>query len=111
MSPVEKYLSAFPPEIQDRLNIIRSIFLEEIPHTKESIRYKIPSFTVGKDHLYFAAYKKHIGFYPLYGLPSIESQIAPYRAKGTTDSLHFPHDKPLPVELIRTIIRAKKEKT
>lgn len=107
MPPVEQYISTFPLEIQDRLNEIRRIFFEELPHTKESIRYKIPSFTVGKDHLYFAAYKKHIGFYPLYGLPSIESQIAPYRAKGTTDSLHFPHDKPLPIELIRNIIRTK----
>ena len=68
------------------------------------------AFTVGKHHLYFAAYKKHIGFYPVYGLPEIEEQITPYRAKGTKDSLHFPRNKPLPVELIKEIIRLKERK-
>ncbi|MBK7957141.1 MAG: DUF1801 domain-containing protein [Bacteroidetes bacterium] len=107
MSSIQQYISSFPPEIQDRLNEIRRIFFDEIPHTKESIRYSIPSFTVGKDHLYFAAFKKHIGLYPLYDLPGIEDQIAPYRAKGTTNSLHFSHNKPLPIELIRLIIKTK----
>ena len=67
----------------------------EVPDTEESIRYKMPAYTVGKDHLYFAACKKHIGFYPVYGLPELEEEISVYKAKKTKDSLHFLHDKPL----------------
>jgi uncharacterized protein YdhG (YjbR/CyaY superfamily) len=110
MNNVERYIAQFEPEVKDRLNVLRQLFFELVPDTEESIRYNMPAFTVGKHHLYFAAYKKHIGFYPVYGLPEIEEQIAPFRAKGTKDSLHFPHNKPLPVELIKEIIRAKGRK-
>ena len=107
MNEVEQYIAQFEPEIKERLTILRQLFFDVLPGTQASIRYKMPAFTVGKHHLYFAAYKKHIGFYPVYDLPEIEDQVAAYRAKGTKDSLHFPHDKPLPVELVKEIIRLK----
>lgn len=68
MNKIEHYISQFEPEIQSRHEILRQLFFEVLPDTKESIRYKMPAFKVGKLHLYFAAYKKHIGFYPVYGL-------------------------------------------
>lgn len=107
MKEVEQYISQFEPEIQARLEILRQIFFEVLPNTEESIRYKMPAFKVGKHHLYFAAYKKHIGFYPVYGLTEIEEEVSKYRAKKTKDSLHFMLDKPLPIELIKKIITLK----
>jgi len=101
MNDVEKYISEFEPEIKIRLKKLRQLFFEVIPDTEESIRYKMPAFKVGKHHLYFAAYKKHIGFYPVYRLTEIEEEISKYRAKKTKDSLHFMLDKPLPLELIK----------
>lgn len=107
MNEVEQYISQFEPEIQARLEILRKLFSEVLPDTEESIRYKMPAFKVGKYHLYFAAYKKHIGFYPVYGLTEIEDEILEYRAKNTKDSLHFLHNEPLPIELIKKIIELK----
>jgi uncharacterized protein YdhG (YjbR/CyaY superfamily) len=107
MKEVELYISQFEPEIQARLEILRNVFFEVLPGTEESIRYKMPAFKVGKYHLYFAAYKKHIGFYPVYGLTEIEDEILEYRAKNTKDSLHFPHDKDLPIDLLKKIIKLK----
>ena len=109
MNEVEQYISNFEPEIKERLNALRQIFFEVLPNTEESIRYKMPAFKVGKHHLYFAAYKNHIGFYPVYGLATIEEKLEQYRAKGTKDTIHFPHNKPLPIELIKTVIRLKAE--
>jgi uncharacterized protein YdhG (YjbR/CyaY superfamily) len=43
----------------------------------------------------------------LYGLNEIEDELREYRAKGTKDSLHFLHNKPLPIELIKKIIELK----
>lgn len=80
-----------------------------MPNTEESIRYEMPAYKVGKHHLYFAAYKKHIGFYPVYGLIEIEDEVSEYRAKNTKDSLHFLLNKPLPIELIKKIIKQKSE--
>jgi uncharacterized protein YdhG (YjbR/CyaY superfamily) len=107
MNEIDKYIRQFEPEIQSRLTDLRKLFFEVLPDTKESIRYKMPAFKVGNYHLYFAAYKNHIGFYPVYGLTEIEDEIATYRAKGTKDGLHFLHNKPLPTELIKKIIALK----
>lgn len=107
MDTVLQYISGFEPDIRERLQTLRTLFLETVPGTEESIRYNMPAYTVGKHHLYFAAYKKHIGFYPAYGLSPIENEIGPYKAKRTKDTLHFPHHQPLPLELIRRIILLK----
>ena len=107
MNEVENYIQQFEPDVQKKLNTLRQLFLETLPDTEENIRYKMPAFKVGKHHLYFAAYKKHIGFYPFYGLTEIEDEVAAYRARNTKDSLHFMLDKPLPIELIKNIIILK----
>jgi uncharacterized protein YdhG (YjbR/CyaY superfamily) len=109
MNEVIHYVQNFDSNIQERLNQLREVFFETLPNVEESIRYKMPSFKVGKDYLYFAAYKKHIGFYPVYGMPDIENEYLPFRAKGTKDSLHFKHDQPLPLDLVRKIILLKAE--
>ena len=83
MNEVETYISQFKPEIQSRLEILRQLFFEVLPDTEESIRYKMPAFKVGKHHLYFAAYKRHIGFYPVYGLPEIEEEGILLKPKTT----------------------------
>ncbi len=105
---VTEYISGFDQQIQERLNALRAVFHEELPETEESIRYQMPAFTIGeKRHLYFAAYKKHIGFYPVYGLVKLEPEIEKYKAKKAKDTLHFMHDQPLPLDLVRKIIRFK----
>ena len=109
MNDIEKYISQFDNEIQLRLIELKQLFFEVQPECEESIRYNMPAYKVGKYHLYFAAYKKHIGFYPVYGLTELEEKISEYRAKGTKDSLHFMHNKPLPIDLVKEIIRLKAE--
>jgi uncharacterized protein YdhG (YjbR/CyaY superfamily) len=107
MTEVEKYIQQFEPDVREKLNTIRQVFFEVLPDTEESIRYNMSAYKVGKYHLYFAAYKKHIGFYPVYGLTEIEDKISTYRANKTKDTLHFTLDKPLPIELIKMIIEQK----
>ena len=107
MTDVEKYIQQFEPGIQEKLNELRQAFFEVLPDTAESIRYNMPAFKVGRYHLYFAAYKKHIGFYPVSRLTEIENKVSEYRGKKTKDSLHFMLDRPLPIELIKNIIRLK----
>lgn len=107
MNEVEKYIKQFEPDVQEKLNAIRNSIFELLPGTEESIRYNMPAFKVGKHHLYMAAYKKHIGFYPIYALPEIEDALSEYRAKNTKDSLHFMLNSPLPLQLIKKIITLK----
>jgi uncharacterized protein YdhG (YjbR/CyaY superfamily) len=107
MTEVEKYIQQFEPDVQEKLNALRHVFFEVLPDTEESIRYKMPAFKAGKHHLYFAAYKKHIDFYPVYGLTEIEDKVSEYSAKNKKDSLHFMPDRPLPIELIKNIVNLK----
>lgn len=107
MTEVEKYIQQFEPDVQEKLTALRQLFFEVLPATEESIRYQMPAFKVGRHHLYFAAYKKHIGFYPVYGLEEIEEEVSEFRAKNTKSSLHFMLNKPLPIELIKKIIKLK----
>ncbi len=109
LTEVEKYIQQFEPVVQEKLNALRQLFFEVLPDTEESIRYKMPAFKVGKHLLYSAAYKKHIGFYPVYDIAEIEDKVIEYRAKKTKDSLHFMLKKPLPIELIKNIIKLKSE--
>ena len=107
---IDAYIAGFPPEIRERLSQIRKLIIETMPAAEESIRYNMPAFKVNTQHVYIAAYKKHIGMYAVYGLPSIEKSMAPYKAPNTKDSLHFPHNKPLPLALIEKIVRLKAAK-
>lgn len=105
MNEVEKYILQFDPSVQERLKIIRHLFFEVLPATTETISYQIPAYKVGRRHLYFAAYKNHIGFYPVYELTELQQEMTEYKAKGTKASLHFPHNKLLPIVLIKKIIQ------
>lgn len=106
-STVDEYINAQTVDVAERLSAIRSLFHSIVPNTQELIRYDMPAFTVGEHRLYMSAYQNHIGMYPMYGIPELNDEMVPYRGKGTKDALHFKHDKPLPVDLIEKIIRAK----
>lgn len=104
---VEAYLLQFPQEVQVKLRQLQAVLREELPDAEEVISYQMPTFRQTYNILHYAAYSKHIGFYPApSGITGIdETRIAPYRhAKGT---LHFALDKPLPVDLIRDIARLR----
>jgi uncharacterized protein YdhG (YjbR/CyaY superfamily) len=102
-----EYLMGFDEEVQLRLEEIRNAILKQFPDVEEGIRYNMPAFKLNGVHVYFSAYKKHIGAYPFYLGTEIENEIENYRGKGTKDALHFPHDKSLPLELILKLVEYK----
>lgn len=107
---VDGYIARFPAEIQDRLEQIRALVRSLAPDAVESISYAIPAYKLnGKPLIYFAGYAKHIGVYPLPDHPSDElaADMAPFVAgKGT---LQFPHNDPLPLDLIRRVVECRRE--
>lgn len=104
MNDIERYINRFSPEIQERLYSIREIFYNLNPNIIEKIRYSMPSYKVGSDYLYIAAFKNHISLYAVYKIEEIEDEVSKYRGKGTQDTLHFFHNKPIPFDLINLII-------
>jgi len=104
---IDEYIATFPINVQERLSQIRAKITSTFSETKETIRYGMPAFKLGKEHLYISAYKNHIGMYPMYGMDELENELKIYRGKGTKDALHFPYDKPLPLNLIKKIVKFK----
>ncbi len=100
----DEYLIGFDESVQIRLVEIKNVILTKFPEAQESIRYNMPAYMVNGVHVYFSAYKKHIGMYPLYGNSDFEKVILPYRGKNTKDALHFLHSMPLPLDLIMKIV-------
>jgi uncharacterized protein YdhG (YjbR/CyaY superfamily) len=101
---IDEYIRLFPPQVQSRLQAIRQIVHEEVPEVEETIKYRMPTFMRYGNLVYFGAFKEHIGFYPTpSGTETFQKELAPYKhAKG---SIQFPSAEPLPLELIRAIVR------
>ena len=72
------------------------------------ISYGIPTFYLNGNLVHFAGYEKHIGFYPTSsGIEAFRSEMTGYKlSKGT---VQFPLDLPLPVDLIRRMVRYRVE--
>ncbi len=104
---IDEYISTFPKNVQIILKKLRLTIRKEIPNAEETISYQIPTFKMnGKYIIYFAAWKNHIALYPIHtGVESLKKELAKYQ--GSKSSVHFPLDKPLPLTLVRKIVKLK----
>lgn len=106
---VDEYIAGFPLPVQKRLNTLRDAVIKTAPDAQEVISYGMPAYKQNGMLLYFAAHKNHIGFYPMgSGIEAFKEEITEYKsAKG---SVQFPMDKPLPLALIKRIVKFRVEK-
>ena len=111
MTETEKYIAQFPEDVRDILNEIWQIILEEAPEATEKIAYGMPGFYLNKKPMvYFAAYKNHIGFYATpTGHEEFKKELSVYKqGKG---SVQFPIKDEIPYQLIRKIVKFRKNKS
>ncbi len=100
---IDEYIAGFPEDVQEILVKIRKTIREAAPGARETINYQIPTFTLEGNLVHFAAFQKHIGFYPTpSGIEKFKNELSSYEmAKG---SVQFPLDQPIPYDLIGTIV-------
>ncbi len=106
---IDEYIAAYPANVQELLQTMRTTIQQAAPDATEAITYAIPTFKLNGNLVHFAGYKNHIGFYPApMGIEAFKEETAQYEAgKGT---LQFPIDKPLPLDLIKRIVKFRVEK-
>ena len=86
------------------LESIRRAVKEEAPDAKEVISYGMPAFKLNRVLVYFAAQRKHIGFYPTAsGISAFEEELSQF--KHSKGAVQFPIDEPVPLELVRKVVR------
>ena len=96
---VDEYIATFSPEVQVILQQVRQVVRRAAPDAQEVISYQMPALKLNGILVYFAAFKKHIGFYPpIKGDARLEEAASPYA--GEKGNLRFPLDKPIPYDLI-----------
>jgi uncharacterized protein YdhG (YjbR/CyaY superfamily) len=101
---IDDYIAGHPPTIRARLSAMRATIRQHAPEAEERISYRIPTFYWGGNLVHFAAFDRHVGFYPgASGIAAFQDALARYTCgKG---SVQFPHDEPLPLELVADMVR------
>jgi len=101
---IDTYIAQFPGEVQALLQQLRKAIRAAAPGAEEAIRYGMPTFRLNGNLVHFAAYAKHIGFYPTpSAISAFQNELAPYASsKG---AVQFPLDRPLPLALVRRMVR------
>jgi len=103
---IDEYIAGFAPEVRVTLQSIRMRISDAAPDAQEMISYRIPAFTLNGVLVYFAAFKRHIGFFPpVKGDARLEKAVARYA--GEKGNLRFPLDQPIPYALIERIVKLR----
>ncbi|HEY5583825.1 MAG TPA: DUF1801 domain-containing protein [Ruminiclostridium sp.] len=101
---IDEYILQFPLEVQEILKTLRKVIKDSAPDAEEKISYQMPTFVLHGNLVHFAAWKKHIGFYPTSSVADVfKHELAEY--KGAKGTVQFPIEKPLPYELISEIVK------
>ena len=100
---IDEYIAKYPDDVAQILTQIRSVIKESAPGAIEKISYQMPTFYLNGNLVHFAAFEKHIGFYPTpSGIEAFKDEIARY--KWSKGAVQFPIDEPMPYDLIRRIV-------
>lgn len=106
---IDAYIAGFPKEIQQKLEEIRTAVRTAAPKAEETIKYAMPTFTLNGNLVHFAAYKGHIGFYPVpRSVEEFKKALSTY--DGNKSTMKIPLDQPIPITLIKKIVKYRVKK-
>ena len=76
------------------------------PEATETISYRIPAFKYNGVLVWFAAFSNHCSLFPTAAvIEAFKKELKGFStSKGT---IHFPMDKPLPIALIKKLVKAR----
>ncbi len=105
---IDDYLAAVSGEKRAALEELRKTIRAVVPEAEECISYGLAAFRLnGKPLVAFGASANHCSFYPMSGtiVGAYEGELKDYEtSKGT---IRFQPDRPLPVALVRRLVRAR----
>lgn len=104
---VEEYLARVPAEMRAALEDLRKTIRAAAPGADEVISYQIPAFRLHGPLVYYAAFRDHCSFFVASPAArrAFAAELKPFAGgKGT---VHFTPDRPLPVDLITRIVKAR----
>jgi uncharacterized protein YdhG (YjbR/CyaY superfamily) len=104
---VNEYLARVPEPTRSVLQKMRAAIRSVVPaEASEIISYRIPAFWHREVLVWFGAFSNHCSLFPKASvIRMFENELKGFStSKGT---IHFPNDKPLPIGLIKKIVKAR----
>ena len=100
----DEYILSQPEQSRASLELIRQTVRLAVPDAQEAISYQMPAFKFHGMLCFYAVFKDH---YSLFVSPEIHKAFVDELKgfKTTKSAIHFPFDRPVPVELIVQIVR------
>src|SRR5216684_2070198 len=105
---IDEYLAALSADKRAALEKLRKAIRAAAPKAEECISYQLAAFRLdGKPLVAFGATANHCAFYPMSASTVLahKDELKDYdSSKGT---IRFQADKPLPVALVRKLVKAR----
>ncbi|NLC72900.1 MAG: hypothetical protein GX684_03900 [Ruminococcaceae bacterium] len=99
---ITEYINMQDEDLRPRLNEVYRAISETLPDASEKISWQMPTFWKNHNLIHFASHKNHIGIYPgSEAIVHFADKLNDY--KTSKGAIQLPHNKPLPLELIREI--------
>ena len=104
---VEEYLNLFPEPQRKELEKIRKAIKDAAPKAEEAISYGMPGYKLNGVLVYFGGFKTHCSFFPAgnSAIKKFSNELKAYKtSKGT---IQFPLNEPIPVSLIKKMVKER----
>jgi uncharacterized protein YdhG (YjbR/CyaY superfamily) len=104
---VEEYLAAIPDSARNTFDKLRATVLSVVPaKATETISYQMPAIGHNGVLVWYAAFANHCSLFPTAAvMDEFKNELKGFiTSKGT---VQFPLDKPLPVALIKKIVKTR----
>ena len=103
----DAYLAALSADKRATLEKLRATIRAAAPAAEEGMSYGMPAFIQGKPIAGYQAAAKFCSYYPMSGrvIETLKADLAKYEV--TKGAIHFPIGKPLPLPLVRKLVKAR----
>jgi uncharacterized protein YdhG (YjbR/CyaY superfamily) len=105
---VRAYFAALPPGARRRLQQMRAIIRATAPGAVEHFSYRMPGFRLdGQMLIWYAAFKQHTSLFPITPALARAHRLDLSGHETSKGTIRFPLTAPLPVALMKRIVRAR----